>query len=185
MANKQNNIILSELFGILEICGLLIVLSLALFFQFALKELPCPLCLLQRVGFLGVMLAMCMNLQFGYKNSHIGLSLLFALFTGFVSLRQVALHVIPGTGSYGYAFLGYHLYTWSFIATMAIIMYYAVILIFDFKPTHQNLLSSAWKTINKSVIFLVSAIILINMVATYMECGLGFCPENPTKYSKE
>ena len=105
-------------FNFIELTGIFFMLLLCFIFQIVLHELPCPLCLLQRLGFLCVALGFMMNLRFGLRPSHYAISILSALFTGFVALRQIALHVVPGSGSYGAAFLGMHLYTWSFVISM-------------------------------------------------------------------
>ena len=48
--------------GMLAVC---LVLILAFAYQFALYELPCPLCLLQRVGFVAVGFGLGLNLLYG------------------------------------------------------------------------------------------------------------------------
>lgn len=112
----------------LELAGILFILLLALMYEFVFNEPPCPLCLLQRVGFFGIALGFLMNLRYGLRPSHYAMVILSALFTSFVALRQIALHVVPGTGSYGSAVLGYHLYTWSFIISMAVITVTAIVM---------------------------------------------------------
>ncbi len=165
-----------------EILGLCVLMILALLIQFYLKEPPCPLCLLQRFGFMGIMLAVSLNLRFGYKANHTGLSLLFAIFTAFVALRQIAIHIVPGSGSYGSKILGLHLYTWSFVVSIAFIIFNCIVLCIENLPINKEVSN---KTQNKTYIalfFIVGTIILINLVSTFFECGLGSCPENPVTY---
>ena len=50
-----------------------VVLILAFADQLSNHDLPCPLCLLQRVCFVAVGLCLCMNLKEGIKTSHYGL----------------------------------------------------------------------------------------------------------------
>ena len=107
----------------LEILGIFVTLLMAFAFQFVLHELPCPLCLLQRIGFFSMAFGFLLNLRFGLRPSHYAFVILWALFTSFVALRQIALHVVPGTGTYGSPFLGMHLYTWSFVVSMGIIVF--------------------------------------------------------------
>ncbi len=87
-----------------EIVGVCLILVVALGFQIFLHDLPCPLCMLQRIGFFGVTLGLLMNLRLGLHPSHYALSLLSALFTGFVALRQIALHVVPVLDPMGFHF---------------------------------------------------------------------------------
>lgn len=118
---KTNHLII-KLANIFELLAIIVVLALALAFQFVLHELPCPLCMLQRVGFVGIALGFLLNLRFGFRPSHYSIALISALYTSFVALRQIVLHVIPGTGAYGDAVFGMHLYTWSFIIAMVIVV---------------------------------------------------------------
>ena len=83
--------------------GICAVLIVAFYYQFALGELPCPLCALQRVGFIVAGTALILNLRSGHAPAHYGLVLLTAVAAGAASLRQIALHVVPGSGSYGSA----------------------------------------------------------------------------------
>jgi disulfide bond formation protein DsbB len=165
-----------------EIAGLWLLMTLALLIQFYLNELPCPLCLLQRFGFMGMMVTLCLNFRFGYKASHVNLSLLFAIFTSFVALRQIALHAIPGSGSYGSAIFGLHLYTWSFIISMAFVIFNSLILSLMALKGERPTASKTLKIIQKVSFLLVGAIITINIISTFLECGFSQCPDNPTSY---
>ena len=110
------------LFGI---CGVLVV---AFYYQFVLGELPCPLCALQRVGFIVAGVALVLNLRAGYSPAHYGLALLSAVAAGSASLRQIALHVVPNTGHYGSALFGFHFYTWAFVGYGALVVYVGAML---------------------------------------------------------
>ena len=80
-----------------------------------LNELPCPLCLLQRIGFVMVAFGFMLNVVYGPQSRHYGVILIGALYGVATSLRQVSLHVIPGTPGYGSPILGMHYYTWAFV----------------------------------------------------------------------
>jgi len=56
-----------------------LVLASALLLQLTLGELPCPLCLLQRVGFIAVGFGLLLNIRFGPAPLHYGLVILGAL----------------------------------------------------------------------------------------------------------
>ena len=95
----------------------------AAFYQEATKQgPPCPLCLLQRIGMIGIATGALMNLRFGIRSQHYALSLLSAGLGGAVSVRQILLHVCPGFPEFGYPVLGYGLYTWAFIYMTAWIL---------------------------------------------------------------
>src|SRR3990167_2786828 len=119
-----------NLLNTLELIALIIVFFATFSFQFIWLELPCPLCLLQRIGTLAICIGFLLNLRFGLRPSHYGLILLSALFTALVALRQIALHVVPGTGSYGPAIFGLHMFTCSFIISMLVIIGTVILLNF-------------------------------------------------------
>lgn len=168
--------------NICEIAGLILVLFMAFAFQALLHELPCPLCLLQRVGFTAVAFGFLLNLRFGLRPSHYGLALLGAIFTAFVAVRQILLHIVPGTGAYGSAVFGLHFYTWSFIVAVLIILFTVIMLSFDrqYKPAHVT--NGRWKKFTHVMFALVLLFALANAVSTYLECGFKQCPDNPTHY---
>jgi len=168
--------------NVLAVCGIILLLALTFGFQFVLKELPCPLCILQRVGFLVISIGFLLNLRYGLRPSHYALVLLGALFTAFVALRQVALHIVPGTGAYGSSIFGMHLYTWSFIVSMLIVIFTTIILGFDIQYIKPKVKQERFKPIVHLAFALVLVLAVSNFVSVMAECGLGSCPENPTQY---
>lgn len=165
----------------IELAGILLVLMGAFTFQFILHELPCPLCLLQRLGFIGMAVGLCMNLRFGFRPSHYAMTLLSAAFTACVALRQISLHIIPGTGHYGSAIFGWHLYTWSFVVAAIVIVFTTIILSIDRQYVDLRNTKPHWRTIGHVLLIVAFLLALGNGISTYMECGIDFCPENPTK----
>ena len=115
----------------LGLCGIALVLVAAFAGQILLGELPCPLCLLQRVLFAMLAIGPILNIRFGPHPSHYALSLFAAVVGATVSARQILLHIMPRDPGYGSALLGYHYYTWAFIAFAAAIVLIAIVLMFD------------------------------------------------------
>ena len=103
MNNKKITI-----FNTLGLLGITVVLLMGSILQVSLNELPCPLCLLQRLGFVMVMFGFMLNVVYGTEQRHYGIILIGALFGAATSLRQISLHVIPGTPGYGSAIFGMH-----------------------------------------------------------------------------
>jgi len=169
--------------GLLVVCGLLIG---AYYFQFARDELPCPLCLLQRVGLAAVGFGLSLNLIYGAKPHHYGLMLIGALYGGSVSVRQILLHIVPGTGSYGSPVLGLHYYTWAGIGFFLILVGTAIMLLFEGQykglrdePSHEEF---GGVPLAKFAFFLMLFLIGANAVTTLLECGPGICADPPTDY---
>lgn len=166
--------------GVLLVSGVLIV---ALYDQFANNDLPCPLCLLQRVGFVAVMTGLVLNIVRGPKADHYSIMIIAAFFGAAVSLRQISLHVIPGTQAYGDPFLGLHYYTWAFIVFAVIILGTAIIAAYSTQYHKQRYV----KISEQSLICRIALIFAFTVVATcaiaaFAECGPGVCPEDPKSY---
>ncbi len=142
--------------------------------QYTRHENPCPLCMLQRLAMIGVSIGPLLNLRFGVKMQHYGLSILFALFGMSVSLRQIALHVCPGFPSFGEPVFGLSLYSWAFL-TFAISLLAIAILMSVFKFTHnseQPLKLHLFGKLAFGFVFLVS---IADAITTYMQCSMSTC----------
>ncbi|HEY9211336.1 MAG TPA: disulfide bond formation protein B [Ancylobacter sp.] len=167
--------------GLIAVCA---VLGFAFLDQFVNGDLPCPLCILQRAGFVGVGLGLALNLKFGARPSHYGIAILSAMVGGFISARQVLLHIVPGTGTYGDPFLGLHFYSWAFALSVVITAGCAVLLLFDrqFEPLPPDVAPRRLGTLGLVGFVLFGALSLGNGASTVLECGQGLCPDNPTGY---
>lgn len=172
---------LEKICNAIELAGVCLVLLMASSFQYLLNELPCPLCLLQRVGFFFIAFGYLLNLRFGLRPSHYSIVILSAVFTSFVALRQVALHAVPGTGAYGTAFLGYHLYTWSLITCILIIIVTTFLMGFD-RQYYTKSVNGKFQWLVKIFFICLILLLVLNIINVYVECGLTECPDNPTKY---
>src|SRR5262249_52254861 len=115
----------------LGLYGIALVLAAAFAAQLALGELPCPLCLLQRIQFALLAIGPVLNIRHGPCPSHYALSLLVAAAGAAFAMRQVLLHIMPGDPGYGSALFGYHYYTWAFIGFAVAIILIAAVLLLD------------------------------------------------------
>lgn len=142
--------------------------------QYIENEKPCCLCLLQRLGMIGMATGALMNIKFGIRPRHYGLALFCATFGGFVALRQVALHVCPGYPPFGKPFMGLGLYTWSFITFSCSIAFIALMqMIFDHREQEKPPLRlRGWFIFPFVYLFLVA---FLNIITTLVQCGLGCC----------
>lgn len=183
MKNKSFVIMMQRLANLFEICGVLLVLLMAFTLQFIFRELPCPLCLLQRFGFMAIAFGFLLNFRFGFRPSHYSIILISAIFTCFVALRQIALHVIPGTGAYGAPVLGYHLYTWSFILAVLIIISTSLLLGVDRQYLERARTSKLWQRMTHILFAFLVFLTVANIVSTFFECGFATCPDNPVRYT--
>ncbi|ALB01903.1 disulfide bond formation protein DsbB [Francisella persica ATCC VR-331] len=172
----------------IELMGITVTIIAAFYLQFAMDELPCPLCLLQRLGLLAIGFGFLLNIRFNIRPSHYALSLLAAVFTSFVSLRQIALHVTDPVG-FGSRILGMHTYSWVFVTSMIAIIYIAIVMSYprqyelrappqEISQAKNNIICIFTKVI--FIIFLL--VVFANVASTFFECGLHECSDNPTTY---
>lgn len=160
-----------------------IILILAELFEYYYHELPCPLCLLQRFGFLGIAFGFVLNAYDRPRPIHYTISLLSAVFTCAVGIRQILLHIVPNTGSYGSSVWGLHLYTWSFLLSCAFTLAIAFLLIDDKQfDNNQNMMFLRRKMVYRLLFLLVMLLALVNSYTTFAICGFSVCPDDPTKY---
>lgn len=179
-----------RLLNALDLIGISLVLLLAIVFQVGLSELPCPLCLLQRLGLIAMGFGFLLNIYYYMRPSHYALSLLASVFTGLVAFRQMLLHITPGDPGYGMPIFGLHMYTWVFIMSIIAIVYISIVMSWSaqYLPSvgHKNEYYEMKTPWGRRLCFLAFAIFFIatleNVVSTFYECGLHECPDNPINY---
>lgn len=178
-----------KLLNAIDLLVISLVMIITFFLQFYLHELPCPLCLLQRVGLLAIGFGFLLNVHYRPRPGHYMFSLLAAVFTSFAALRQICLHILPGSGGYGGTLFGMHLYTWVFIACIVAIIYISIVL--GFRTQYTQLLHAerideptvGWqRALCHLAFFLFFGLVIANAVNVFMECGFKECPDNPINY---
>lgn len=157
------------------------VLTAAMTLQYAKGELPCPLCLLQRVALFGVCFGIMQNFRGGFSNRNTGFSLLFAIVLLIVSVRQSLLDIVPRPGHeyIGSAVFGLHMPVWSIIIALCLLIAFAAKLAILGGDEHLDdndvktfpMLDRAARLLSLYVI----ALCAINLVSVVLQCGLGEC----------
>lgn len=165
----------------LSLYAVALVLAAAFAAQLILNELPCPLCLLQRIQFAMLAVGPILNIRYGPRPSHYALSLLAAAAGAAFSTRQILLHIMPGDPGYGSALFGYHYYTWALIGFAAAIVLLAAMLLFDrqFREDGPEPSASAFAV---TAVWLVIGLAALNVVSTQLQCGFGTCADDPLAY---
>jgi disulfide bond formation protein DsbB len=171
---------LAVILNTLGLYAIALVLVIAFGAQLILHELPCPLCLLQRIQFALLAIGPVLNVRFGPRPSHYALSLLVATVGAAFAMRQILLHILPGDAGYGSALLGYHYYTWAFIGFAVAILAIAVMLLFDRQfADHPPVEAAAFA---HAAVWLVIALTALNVATALLECGFAACPDDPKQY---
>lgn len=173
---------LSRLLNALGLVAVDTVLVLAFVDQLWFRDLPCPICILQRAGFIAAGFGIALNLMFGPRPSHYGLAILGAIVGGIMSADQVLHYIVPGTGSYGNAIFGLHLYTWALIGFALIVVGSAVMLLFDRQYEPTGPLPLRLTVLPLTAVALLALIAVANVLSTLAICGIGLCPEAPGGY---
>ncbi|MEP9379666.1 disulfide bond formation protein B [Aquabacter sp. CN5-332] len=173
---------LSRTLNALGLLAISAVLGVAFFDQLVYGDLPCPLCLLQRAGFVVAGFGLALNIKFGPRPSHYAMMMLGAIVGGLVAGRQTLLHIVPGTGTYGDAFFGMHFYAWATIVFFFIVLGAAVMLLFDRQFAARDVPLSPLSMLALASLVIATLMALGNGVSTVLECAGGLCPDNPTSY---
>jgi len=174
-------------FNALGLYAIALVLAAAFAAQLFLGELPCPLCLMQRIQFAMLAIGPVLNIRFGPRPSHYAVSLLAAVAGAGFAMRQILLHITPGDPGYGSALLGYHYYSWAFIGFAVAIVLSAILLLFDGQFTGQFPRADSGRPaavgwFGRAAVWLVIVLVALNVISTVLECGFDACPDNPVSY---
>lgn len=163
-------------------CAILVVLAAiltaAMVLQYGYHEVPCPLCLLQRIAMFGICFALMLQDRRGDRVRCIGLGIVSALFLLVVSARQTLLDIcpLPGRSYVGSAVLGLHMPVWSVIVALAVIAVLAVQLaVLGAEGPREE---ATWPLLSRIAAIAglyVIALCAINLVSAILQCGLGAC----------
>ncbi len=164
----------------------------AYIYQFSEQELPCTLCLLQRVAMIGVAFGAALNLKFGPRPRHYGIWLVSEMFGLAISFRQTLLHINPYFDStadeptlsattnppFGQEVLGLHLYVWGLVIFSVTVLAVGIVMLFrgQFEAPAPE---PAW--LPKLALIGVIALLVVagaETLSTFAECGPGDCPND-------
>lgn len=156
--------------------------------QFGFGEYPCPLCMLQRMAMVLVALGPATviararrgrvettDLARGY-----GMSIVASVVGAVIATRQILLHIKPGDLGYGEPVLGLHLYTWSLITFMVMLVAAGVVMIFAKQLTPGEV---EFGMISKLTLVLFGVLIVVNLAVVFTLEGFHWTlPDSPISY---
>jgi disulfide bond formation protein DsbB len=169
---------LNDLFLLAMMLTIAAILTVAMVLQYYGGEIPCPLCLLQRVAMFGVCFGIILHFRHGYSAQNTGGSMLFALLLLIVSVRQTLLDIYPRPGhSYvGSAVLGLHMPVWSVVIAVAILTAFAIKLaVLGSGDLRDPQPSRALGRMARLLGLYMVAIGLINFASVAVQCGVDAC----------
>ena len=153
-------------------------LTAAMVMQFAFGEIPCPLCLLQRVAMFGCCFGLLHQLRARESERGGGIALLFALLLLVIAARQTLLDIVPRPGHayIGTAVFGLHMPVWSVVIGVCLLLALALRLTLFGAP---RLLSPAGPPplarAARLLEFYVVLICALNFGTVVLQCGFDQC----------
>jgi disulfide bond formation protein DsbB len=169
---------LNDLFLLAMMLTMAAILTTAMILQYYGGEIPCPLCLLQRVAMFGVCFGIILHFRDGDSARNDGFCMLFALLLLIISVRQTLLDIFPRPGHdyVGSAVLGLHMPVWSVIIAAAVLVAFAVKLaILGGEYPRDPQASPTLARVARLLGLYVIAICLINFVSVMVQCGADAC----------
>ncbi|MFD3553630.1 disulfide bond formation protein B [Streptomyces goshikiensis] len=166
-----------------------------LFHQFVLGEVPCPLCLVQRMFMVLAAIGAGHIVRTALTHGAVtgrdymtgwGLALVAAVGGSFASWRQTALHILPGAKGHGGEVLGLHLYVWAGILFQLSVVAIGVVLAFAHATADRAVPTSGpgpYRAAGLFALWFLGAVIALSLVAVFLEQGFHwFLPADPGRY---
>jgi disulfide bond formation protein DsbB len=154
------------------------ILTAAMVMQYAFNEIPCPLCLLQRVAMFGSCFGLILQLRAGNSERGTGIALIFAVLLLVIAVRQTLLDIYPRPGHdyIGSTVLGLHLPVWSVVIAVALLLGLAARLAL-FGGGHDRAAGEAAlrRSLVQPLAIYVVVICAINFLSVLAQCGLDQC----------
>lgn len=177
-----------RLFALLNYVYLLLVmlviagiLTAAMTLQYVKGELPCPLCLLERVAMFGVCFGIILNFRRGFSYQNTGFSLSSAILLLVIAVRQSLLDIYPRPGHeyIGSPIFGIHLPVWSIIIALALLIAYAIKLATlggdEYLRQAEVAEFPVVRGLASALSIYIILICVVNLISVLLQCGLGEC----------
>ncbi len=171
------------------------VVCAGLYHQFGRGDIPCPLCVVQRMFMLLAALGAAYIIRSALISGTVtgraymtgwGLSLVAAIGGSFASWRQTMLHILPGAKGYGSEVLGLHLYVWAWILFQLSVVAIGAALAFAHVTADRAVPAvrpGALRTAGMCALWFLGMVIGVSMLAVFLEEGFHwFLPDAPNRY---
>ncbi|WP_161510643.1 disulfide bond formation protein B [Bartonella quintana] len=181
---EQKNHHFVTFMNVLGLIGLSTVLLMAFYYQLtkpAPSVVPCPLCLLQRLGFIIAGCGFLFNIHLRVRKIHYGMVILGCMVICISASRQIFLQITLGDLGDGPTLFGLRLYIWAFIIAGLCLFAVAFIMILS-EWTRKFKVFSPFPRLSGMASFLFVFLIAANLLTAILECGTGLCTNDPVKY---
>ena len=170
--------------------GMVGMLAGGFWVQVVRSEMPCPLCMAQRMALTLAAIGpawVLLQCRFGHRDGAsmlvrgMAVSALGAMAGLIIGTRQILLHILPGDTGYGTPVLGLALYIWVVIACLAILLITSITILL-----HDRLEPRPVSSLNPFTavsLWLLAILTIGNAGSAFLESGFSlFLPGNPTGY---
>jgi disulfide bond formation protein DsbB len=171
-------VVLDRLVLLLMLSILAAILTAAMTLQYAFADIPCPLCLLQRVAMFGCCFGLIQQLRTGRSERGSGISLVFALLLLVISVRQTLLDLFPRPDHayVGRAVFGIYMEVWSVFVAVALLLGFAIrFALFGAPRAAPETEGSMMRRFARGLGIYVVFICAINLLSVVLQCGIGEC----------
>lgn len=154
------------------------ILTTAMLLQYIDGEIPCQLCLLQRIAMFGVCFGIILQFRHGFSYRNTGLSMIFSLFLLIVSVRQTLNDIYPRPGHeyIGSLVFGLHMPVWSVLISVALLIALAFqLVIWDSNMPQSMTPLPLLRVLATILCFYVVVIGAVNFISVGVQCGFGEC----------
>jgi disulfide bond formation protein DsbB len=153
------------------------VLTAAMGFQYLDGEIPCPLCLLERVAMFACCFGLIRQLRDGGSQRGAGIAMISAVLLLVISVRQTLLDIVPRPGHayIGAAVFGLHMAVWSVLIATALLIGFAVRLAVLGGPNRSPAEPSKLARLSYGLGLYVAILCAINFISVLVQCGFGQC----------
>jgi disulfide bond formation protein DsbB len=154
------------------------VLTTAMGFQYLAGEIPCPLCLLERVAMFACCFGLIRQIRDGGSQRGAGVAMLSAVLLLVTSVRQTLIDIVPRPGHayIGSAVFGLHMAVWSVLIAVALLIGFAARLAvlggLNWTPPAEG---STQSRLSTGLGFYVAILCATNLISVLVQCGFGQC----------
>lgn len=154
------------------------ILTVAMVLQYSGGEIPCQLCLLQRIAMFGVCFGIILQFRYEFSYCHTGLSMIFSLFLLILSVRQTLNDIYPRPGHeyIGSVVFGLHMPVWSVLIAVSLLIAFSLQLIIWGRSVPQSLAPNPLLRVLATALCLyVITLGVVNFISVGVQCGFGEC----------
>lgn len=180
--NTLSSVAIRDTLGYCLLLAVLLLVCLAqtamLGLQLGAHELPCPLCLLQRLALFGVAFGLISAFRIAHSPARTGYSLLSALLLLIIAARQCLNNITPRPGHdwIGGTLLGLHFPVWSvLLALFLLVLLTTSLLVFPQSQSRREIKPSLVKSVGSLVSGYAVMLCMLNVALVVLQCGCGIC----------